>query len=111
MYKPSKLFTKHILKRLQSQYVAGEINLKSLKVICKIFHPLAEVEFYILFQDPEQPDKLKAIINENDITIGDISMKTLEKMAFYNYPMEREYLFEPTPAEHVWEKLTKGEPV
>jgi hypothetical protein len=111
MSKPSKLFTKPILKRLQSQYAPGEINLKTMKVICKIFHPLAEVEYYILFQDPNDLDHLKAIIKDSDIDVGDLSLKKVEDTIFYNYPLEREYYFEPTPAEHVWDKLSKGEPV
>ena len=101
------LFTKTIEKQLQSQFHFGS-DLNSQKVICKIFNPYGQGTWYILNQDPENPDYLWAIVNLFELEIGSVSKSELESITIH---LERDKLFKPMPAKDVWNKLIAGQHV
>lgn len=108
-----KLFTKKIEKELQKQYSQGS-SFDQL-VICKTFNPYGSWTWYIMNQDPENPDYLWGIVRGNEIEMGSISKSELENIKINVFgaplPLERDKFFKPMMASEVWEKLHNGEHV
>lgn len=106
-----KLFTKADEKKLQEQYSRGS-NLNQ-KVIIKIFNPYGSWTWYIMNQDPNDPDYLWAIVKGNEIETGSVSKCTLEntKIEPFNLGLERDSGFESRKAQEIWEELQAGKHV
>jgi len=103
-----KLFTKEIEKKLQEQYACGaELD---QDVIVKIFNPYSAWTWYIMNQDPQDPDYLWAIVKGFEIEMGSVSKADLENLLVppLNLPLERDLYFDPIPAQEVWNELQKG---
>ena len=104
-----KLFTKEIEKKLQAQYAKGS-DLESQDVIAKIFNPFGKGTWYLINQDPEDPDYLWAIVDLMEVEIGSVSKKELEQTrARFNLGLERDLYFEPINAQKLYEGLKRGE--
>ena len=105
------LFTKTIEKQLQAQYEQAS-DLDKQKVICKIFNPYGSGTWYILNQDPGNPDYLWAIVKLHELEIGSISKSELENIIVLGgLYLERDKFFKPMPAKEVWNKLLAGQHV
>lgn len=106
-----KLFTDEIEKQLQGQYHCE--NDLSQDVIVKIFNPYSPWTWYIMNQDPEEPDYLWAIVKGFEVELGSVSKSELETLRVppFNMPLERDLCFIPTDAGKVWIKLLNGEHV
>ena len=102
-----KLITKEIAKQLQEQYPKGS-DFEQL-VVCKFFHPFSDWKWYVMNQDPADPNYLWGIVKGFEIETGSISLKELEDLKIMGLPMERDTSFRPTPAKEIWERLNKGE--
>jgi len=100
-----KLFTKEIEEKLQAQYKYGS-NMDQ-NVVCKIFDPYGEWTWYLMNQDPDDPDYLWGIVKGFEVESGSIWKSDLESVG----RLERDLHFEPVPASQVWEKLMAGEHV
>lgn len=104
-----KLFTAEIESKLQKQFPLGS-NLESQQVICKIFNPYGRFTWYIVNQDPEDPDYLWAIVDGFEVEIGSVSKSELEsiKVPPFGLPLERDRGFNPKNAAEVFRGLLEG---
>jgi len=107
-----KLFTKAIEKQLQAQFPLGA-ELENQKVICKIFNPYGSGTWYIMNQDPKDPDYLWGICLIEEAECGSVQKSELEKFRLkpYNFGLERDSFFEPKPAIEIWNALREGQHV
>jgi hypothetical protein len=112
-----KLFTKAIEAKLQKQYKKVEEtknnSLESQDAVCKIFNPYGAGYWFILNQDPNDPDYLWCIAKITDVEVGSVAKSDLVNMKFggYNLPLERDLNWGPMNAKEVYDKLLKGEHV
>lgn len=106
-----KLFTKEIEKKLQSQFSKGS-DFKQ-KVIAKIFNPYGRGVWYLINQDPEDPDYLWVIANIFETEMGSVLKSELEsiKVPPFNLPLERDLYFTEMTVQELWDKLHNGERV
>ncbi len=102
-----KLFTKEIEKKLQAQYPQG--NSMDQMVVCKIFNPYGRGSWYIMNQDPADPDYLWAIVDLFEVEEGSVQKSELENCRIpigrFNFPLERDLFWEPRPAREVWDTV------
>jgi len=104
-----KLFTKEMERKLQAQYRKGS-DLEGQDVIAKIFNPFGKGTWYLINQDPEDPDYLWAIVDLMEVEIGSVSKKELEQTRVrFNLGLERDLYFEPMNAQKLYEGLKRGE--
>ena len=104
-----KLFTKEIERKLQAQYPKGS-DLENQDVIAKIFNPFGQGTWYLINQDPEDPDYLWAIVDLMEVEIGSVSKKELEQTRVrFNLGLERDLYFEPMNTQKLYEGLKRGE--
>ena len=103
-----QLFTKEIEKKLQEQYQYGN-DLEKQIVAAKIFDPMSQWTWYLLNQDPEDPDYLWAIVRGFEVEIGSVSKKELETYrGKLGLPLERDLYFRRRPAIEVYRELLEG---
>ena len=103
-----KLFTKEIEKKLQEQYQYGN-DLEKQIVTAKIFDPMSQWTWYLLNQDPEDPDYLWAIVRGFEVEIGSVSKRELETYrGKLGLPLERDLYFRPRLAIEVYKELLGG---
>jgi hypothetical protein len=100
-----KLFTKEIEAKLQHQYPLGS-DMQQM-VICKIFDPAGSWTWYIMNQDPDNPDYLWGIVQGFEVESGSIWKPELEEIG----RLERDLYWIPISAQDVRDKLMKGEHV
>jgi hypothetical protein len=102
-----KLMTKAIAKKAQAQYAQGN-DLACQKVVAKFFNPTGSWTWYLLNQDPEDPDYLWGIVQGDAVEIGSFSLSELQSYrGRFGLGIERDRYFRPLPAEAVWEKLNR----
>lgn len=105
-----KLFTKADQVKLQSQWGFGS-DLKSQMVFVKIFEPMRRVFYYVVNQDPNDPEKIFAIEKTNkDIKLGFFRKSAIEnaKLPPFGLRFERDMYFDPIPAQELMEGLLEG---
>lgn len=104
------LITSEIEHQLQEQFEKGS-DLHSQKVICKIFNPYGEGEWYLLNQDPEDPEYIWCIARNPYLEIGSICKSELEniRISKHKLPLERDLFFEQVNAKIAYDRLKKGE--
>lgn len=106
-----KLFTKADEKKLQSQWGFGN-DLKSQMVFVKIFEPMRRVFYYVINQDPNNPEKIFALEKSTkDIKLGFFRKSAIEnaKLPPFGIRFERDMYFDPIPANELLEGLIEGE--
>ena len=116
---PMILITKEISKAAQAQFHLGS-SLDQM-VVAKFFHPASQWTWYLMNQNPNNPDYLWGIVRGTDIEIGSFSLSELENFAGdlvignRRIPncikIERDKFFKPMIANVVWAKLQRGEHV
>lgn len=103
-----KLMTKTIMKQAQRQY-KSDAGMDKQKVVAKFFHPTSPWTWYIVSQDPANPDYLCGIVKGSEVEAGSFSLSELQS---YRGPfgsgIERDKFFKSMPAIEVWERLQKG---
>ena len=105
------LFTREIEKKLQEQYPAGN-DLDNQVVVAKLFDPMSQWTWYLLNQDPQDPDYLWAIVQGLELEIGSVGKQELESFrGNFGLPLERDLYFRQRPAIEVWKALLNGEHV
>lgn len=103
-----KLLTKEITKKLQEQYSMGS-DLNQM-VIAKFFDPCGSWSWYVMNQDPEDPDYLWGIVDGFAVEMGSFSLSELESVkGALGLGIERDLYFTMMSAREVWEKLNRGE--
>ena len=76
------------------------------EVVCKFFTPWSNWTWYVMNQDPDDPDYLWGIVDGNDVEIGSFSLFELESVRGpFGLKVERDILFHPTPARTIFAKL------
>ncbi|MGR3221259.1 MAG: DUF2958 domain-containing protein [Candidatus Anammoxibacter sp.] len=102
------LITKAQTKQLQAQYNLGS-EMAGQKVIVKIFNPYGAWTWYVMNQDPNNPDYLWGIVQGFEVEMGSISLSELEEVKIkpFNLGLERDQYFEPCNALELWDKLLK----
>ena len=102
-----QLFTTEIEQQLQAQFKMGS-SLEQ-KVICKIFNPYGAGTWYVMNQDPDDPDYLWGIADIWEPEMGSFSKKELENLCInisgLEFNLERDLYWEPKIASHVWDEL------
>jgi len=99
-----ELMTKEIEARAQAQYPLGSSF--DQMVVAKFFDPTGSYAWYLMNQDPADPDYLWGIGDRYAVECGSFS---LAKLRTYRGPLgigiERDKLFKPEPARVIWERL------
>ena len=102
-----KLMTKEIEKIAQEQYKLGASL--SQKVVAKFFDPQGAYTWYLMNQDPDDPDYLWGIVRGHEVEMGSFSLSELEAYKGHlGLGIERDLYFTPMPASEVFEKLNAG---
>jgi hypothetical protein len=103
-----KLMTKAIEKKARSQYLRGSDM--EQKIVAKFFTPTSSWTWYLMNQDPDDPDYLWGIVKGFEVEIGSFSLSDLQKYrGRFGLAIERDLHFRPLPAREVWEKLNRGD--
>jgi hypothetical protein len=103
-----KLMTKEIETMARKQYPKGN-DLDTQKVVAKFFDPTGSWTWYLMNQDPEDPDYLWGIVKGFEVEIGSFSLSELQTTKVrFGLGIERDLGFHPMPAKEVWEKLNQG---
>jgi hypothetical protein len=103
-----KLMTKAIEKAARAQFPQGA-ELANQKVVAKFFNPTGAWTWYLLNQDPEDPDYLWGFVKGDAVEMGSFSLSDLQKFrGRFGLGIERDTGFRPRPAEEVWKQLNEG---
>jgi hypothetical protein len=107
--KKMKLMTKEITTMARKQYEKGN-DLESQKIVAKFFDPTGSWTWYLMNQDPEDPDHLWGIVKGFEVEIGSFNLSDLQSIkGRFGLGIERDLYFRPMPAKEVWEKLNAGQ--
>ena len=102
-----KLMTSEIEKKAQAQYPKG--SSMDQMVVAKFFDPTSQWTWYLINQDPEDPDYLWGIVKGFDVEIGSFSLHELETTrGKFGLRIERDTSFAPQSAHDVYDMLIKG---
>jgi len=102
------LMTKAITKKAQKQFPRGS-DMEQL-VVAKFFDPCGSCTWYMMNQDPTDPNYLWGIVKGQELETGSFS---LSELSSYKGPLgigiERDLHFDPKPAKEIWARLGNGE--
>ena len=102
-----KLMTKEIEKKARAQYPKGS-DFKQM-VVGKFFDPTSQWTWYLMNQDPEDPDYLWSIVKGLEVEVGSFSLNELSTVKTkFGLGIERDMYFEPQPAQEIYDKLNQG---
>ena len=103
-----KLLTKDISDKLQEQFPKGA-DFDQL-IVAKFFDPCGSWSWYLMNEDPEDPDYLWGIVKGFEIEMGSFSLSELsEYRGKWGLGIERDTGFKPIKAVELWNKLNRGE--
>lgn len=102
-----KLITKAIERKARSQFPLGSDM--SQMVVAKFFNPVGSWTWYVMNQDPKNPDYLWGIVKGYEIEMGSFSLSELQRLRLpYGLGIERDLHFKPMKAIDVWKQLQAG---
>lgn len=105
-----KLITKVIERQAQKQFKYG--NNLDQKVVAKFFDPCSQWTWYLMNQDPNDPDYLWGIVKGQEIEIGSFSFNELSNyVGRLGLKIERDMFFTPRIARDVLNDLNSGKHV
>lgn len=105
-----QLLTQELSAQAQAQYPLG--NDMDQLVVARFFSPTSNWVWYVMNQDPEDPDYLWGIVKGFEVEIGSFSLSELECIKLpMGLSIERDLYFKPRPAREVYEALQRGEHV
>jgi len=103
-----KLLTKSIEAQLQSQYSKGS-DMGQL-VVAKFFDPCGSWTWYLMNQDPGDPDYLWGIVSGFEVEMGSFSLSELQSLKGpLGIGIERDLHFKPQLASEIYKRLCDGE--
>ena len=103
-----RLLNKEITKKLQEQFPKGA-DLDQM-VVAKLFDPCGSWSWFVMNQDPEDPDYLWGIVKGFEVEMGSFSLSELESVkGALRLGIERDLYFTPMSAREIWEQLNNGE--
>lgn len=101
------LFTKEIEKKAKAQFNLGS-ELEKQLVVAKFFNPLGAGTWYLINQDPEDPDYCWGICNIFETEVGSFLKSDLEcYIGKFGLGIERDLNFEEINAKILWDKIIK----
>ena len=105
------LLTKQQQTKLQKQFPMGS-DFKQ-KVVAKVFNPSGAGTWYLINQDPDDPDYLWCVADLGfGHEMGSVSLSELESVkGAFGLPMERDRYFDEMTVQELWDKLNAGEHV
>lgn len=104
-----QLMTKAISSAAQKQYPQGN-DMDNQKIVAKFFDPCGSWTWYLMNQDPNDPDYLWGIVDGFEIEIGSFSLSELQSVkGRLGLGIERDLYFSPINAKEVWDRLMAGE--
>ena len=104
------LITKEISKMAIKQYPLGSDM--SQMVVGKFFDPTGSWTWYLMNQDPDDPDYLWGIVKGFEVEMGSFSLSELQSVkGMFGLGIERDKYFTPKKAEDVWNDLLAGKHV
>lgn len=105
-----KLITKAIEKQAQKQFVYGsDLN---QKVVAKFFDPCSQWTWYLMNQDPMNPDYLWGIVKGHEVETGSFLLSELMNYTGrFGLKIERDKYFKPRVAREVLNDLSNGKHV
>ena len=102
------LITKEIARKAQEQFDLGS-DLDQM-VVAKFFDPCGSWTWYLMNQDPEDPDYLWGIVKGFEVEMGSFSLNELQNTKNrFGLGIERDLLWHPRKASEVWDALNNGE--
>ena len=102
-----KLMTKAIAKKAQGQYPLG--NDFNQTIVAKFFDPCGSYTWYLMNQDPQDPDYLWGIVKGHEVEVGSFSLADLSSYrGRFGLGIERDLYFHKITAQEVWDKLQEG---
>ena len=102
------LMTKAISAKAQKQFPEGS-NMTQM-VVAKFFDACGSWTWYLMNQDPEDPDYLWGIVKGFEIETGSFSLSELSSVkGALGIGIERDLYFDPKPAKEIWDRLNNGE--
>lgn len=106
---PMKLMTKEIERKARAQYAKGS-ELEGQMIVAKFFDPQGSWTWYLMNQDPNEPDYLWGIVSGNEVEMGSFSLSELQSVrGRFGLGIERDLYFHPIPAKEAWDRLLAGE--
>jgi len=100
--------TKEIEKKAQKQFPLG--SKMSQMVLAKFFDPCGGWTWYLMNQDPNDPNYLWGIVKGFEVEIGSFSLSELSSYrGKFGLGIERDLYFTPKSAKEVWQRLNNGE--
>ena len=106
-----QLMTKVIEKAARKQYPKGS-DLENQKIVAKFFDSTGSWTWYLMNQDPEDPDYLWGIVKGFEVEIGSFSLSELQSFkGQFGLGIERDLYFTPKPAKEIWDNLLAGKHV
>ena len=101
------LMTKTIKKAAQAQYPKGA-DMDSQKIVAKFFNPVGSWTWYLMNQDPNDPDYLWGIVVGHETEAGSFSLTELQDYrSQFGLRIERDKFFRPINAQELWLRLNK----
>lgn len=102
------LITKAIAKKAQAQFSKGS-DMGQL-VVAKFFDPCGSWTWYLMNQDPDDPNYLWGIVKGFELEMGSFSLAELSNVkGKLGIGIERDLWFTPKPAKEIWERLNEGD--
>ena len=102
-----KLMTKEIEEKARTQYSLGASM--DQMIVAKFFDPCGSWTWYLMNQDPDDPDYLWGIVKGFEIECGSFSLSELKEVKRpFGLGIERDKFFKPILAQELWEKLHNG---
>ncbi len=102
-----KLITKELDKQLEKQgKLVRTDQVKGLKAIAHIFHPLSSYDAYLIgYSMEDNKDYVFALVKGFEVEYGDVYIPEMEEVKISGLSMERDLYFMPTDVEELYKKL------
>jgi hypothetical protein len=104
-----QLFTKTIEARAQAQYPLGA-DMENQVIIAKFFNPCGAGTWWLMNQDPADPDYCWGIVQLFETEVGSFSKSELEQyVGAYGLGIERDLYFKEVNAKELFEELHRAD--
>ena len=103
-----ELFTKEIEAKAQAQYVHGA-DMEKQVIVGKFFNPAGAGTWYLMNQDPNDPDYCWGVVDLFEVEVGSFSKSELENfVGKFGLKIERDLYFKEVNAKELLNRLIQG---